>query len=279
MSAINSFFENSWYWVSTNWQNIALLLIGIGIVYAVYLVLSKEVRSLKTQQKIEENVAVNLNRGLRWVSILIVLGIIIAQFGFDVGLVAGFMALAGGTIIGFASMSTLGNAIAGIIIMISKPFKIGDRILFDKEFADVIAIDLIYTRLKTLDNVLISIPNQQLLTTKLDNFGKKNVVRRSCSVTVGYDTPADHVEKALLEASKKIEGVLSEPKAYVWITNLLNFSIEYTLYIFTNQIKRLPIIDATMKRTVVLVCKEYKINLSTPNLIQKVGSNTDIIYD
>ena len=56
----------------------------------------------------------------------------VAQFGFDVGLIAGFMALAGGTIIGFASMNTIGNAIAGIIVMISKPFKIGDRTLFNK---------------------------------------------------------------------------------------------------------------------------------------------------
>lgn len=79
---------------------------------------------------------------------------------------AGFLALAGGTIIGFASMNTIGNVIAGTIVLISKPFKIGDRILFNKQFADVVPIDLIYTRMKTLDNVLISVPNQQLLTSR-----------------------------------------------------------------------------------------------------------------
>jgi small-conductance mechanosensitive channel len=275
----NQFFDSAWVWLSINWQNVALLLIGIGIVYVAYLSLSKEIRTLKNKQKLEENVAFNLNRGLKWLSILIIFGIIVAQFGFDFGLVAGFMALAGGTIIGFASMSTLGNAIAGIIVMVSKPFRIGDRILFGNNFADVIAIDLIYTRLKTLDNVLISIPNQQLLTSEIDNFGKKNVVRRGCSVTVGYDTSFEVVEKALLEASKKVEGILNEPKSYVWTSNLLNFSVEYTLFVFTNQIRRLPVIDATLKKTVLHVCKEHKVDQSTPNLLQAVGKNKQIISD
>jgi len=278
MSVIDDFFAGCCEWFYANWQRLAFSIIGVVVAYAVYKILSKELTKLKEREKLEENVAVNLNRLFKWLFGLIAIGLVVAQFGFDVGLVAGFMALAGGTILGFASMNTIGNAIAGIIVMISKPFKIGDRIFFNKQFADVVAIDLIYTRMKTLDNVMISVPNQQLLTTEIDNYGKKNTVRRNCSVTVGYEIPSEQVEKALLEAAATVEGVLKEPKPYVWVTNLQNFAVEYTLYVFISQIKMLPTIDSNLKRTVLDVCRKHEIDLATPSLIQSVNGKSNTVY-
>ena len=275
---IDNFLDASYSWLFTNWQSIAFLVIGIIAVFVAYRLLSKEVTKLQEQNKLEENISFNLTRLFKWVSILAVLGIAFVQFGFEVGVVAGFLALAGGTIVGFASMNTIGNAIAGIIVMISKPFKIGDRILFNEQFADVIAIDLIYTRMKTLDNVLISIPNQQLLTSEIDNFGKKNIVRRNCSITVGYELPFEQVEKVLLDAARNVEGVLIDPKPYVWVTDFLNFSVEFTLYVFINQIRLLPLIDSNLKRTVLEVCRKNGLDLSTPNLFQSVNGKTKAIY-
>ncbi len=278
MSVIDDFFAACCDWFYANWQRLAFSIIGLMVVYAVYKLLSKELTKLKEKRKLEENIEVNLNKVFKWVFGLIAVGIVVAQFGFDVGLVAGFMALAGGTILGFASMNTIGNAIAGIIVMLSKPFKIGDRILFNKQFADVVAIDLIYTRMKTLDNIMISVPNQQLLTSEIENYGRKNMVRRNCTVTVGYEVISEQVEKALLEAASKVEGVLKEPKPYVWITNLHNFSVEYTLYVFISQARMLPTIDSNLKRTVLDVCIKHGIDLSTPNLIQSINNKSNILY-
>jgi len=277
MAIISDFFDACCGWFYANWQRLAFSIISVVVVYVVYKLLSKEITKLKERQKIEENVAANLNRLFKWFFGLIAIGLMVSQF-FDVGLVAGFMALAGGTIIGFASMNTIGNAIAGIIVMISKPFKIGDRILFNKQFADVVAIDLIYTRMKTLDNVFISVPNQQLLTSEIVNYGKKNIVRRNCSITVGHELPSEKVERAMLEAAAEVEGVLKEPKPYVWVTNLLNFSVEYTLYVFISQIRMLPVIDSNLKRTVLDVCRKQGIDLATPNLIQSVDGKNNTPY-
>jgi small-conductance mechanosensitive channel len=274
---INNFLNESYAWLVGNWQSIVFLIIGVGIIYAIYKLLSREINRLKNQEKIDENIAFNLNRLFKWISILAVLGVIVTQFVVDLSPVIGFMALAGGTIIGFASMNTIGNAIAGIIVTLSKPFQIGDRILFNEEFADVVAIDLIYTRMKTLDNVLISIPNQQLLTTKIDNYGKKRIVRRACTITAGYDVSSEKIEKLLIESANRVEGVLKEPKPYVLVTNLLNFAVEYSLYVFTNQIKKLRTIDSNLKRTVLEVCEKNGIDLTTPNLIQSVGGKNNAI--
>jgi small-conductance mechanosensitive channel len=274
---INNFLNESYAWLVGNWQSIVFLIIVVGIIYAIYKLLSREINRLKNQEKIDENIAFNLNRLFKWISILAVLGVIVTQFVVDLSPVIGFMALAGGTIIGFASMNTIGNAIAGIIVTLSKPFQIGDRILFNEEFADVVAIDLIYTRMETLDNVLISIPNQQLLTTKIDNYGKKRIVRRNCTITAGYDISSEKIEKLLIESANRVEGVLKEPKPYVLVTNLLNFAVEYSLYVFTNQIKKLRTIDSNLKRTVLEVCEKNGIDLTTPNLIQSVGGKNDAI--
>jgi small-conductance mechanosensitive channel len=276
MNGLSDFFDSCCGWISANWDKIAFSIIGLIVVLVVYKLLTRQMMRLKEQRKLEESVVFGLNRAFKWVSLLVILGIIVAQFGLEVGIIAGFLALAGGTIIGFAAMNTIGNAIAGIIVMVSRPFKIGDRILFKGHFADVVAIDLIYTRMKTLDNVMISVPNQELLTTEIDNYGKKTTVRRNCSVTVGYELTSKEVEAALLEAAIEVEGILKEPKPYVWITNFGDFAVEYTLYVFINQIKRIPEIDANLKRTVFETCKRHKIDISTPRLIQRVESSNEI---
>jgi small-conductance mechanosensitive channel len=275
MDGLGDFFDSCCGWFYANWTGIAFSVVGILVVYFVYKLITKQIERLKGQRRLEEGVAFSLNRTFKWISVLVVLGVVVAQFGFDIGLIAGFLALAGGTIIGFAAMNTIGNAIAGIIVMVSRPFKVGDRILFNGQFADVIAIDLIYTRMKTLDNVLISVPNQELLTSEIDNYGKKTIVRRSCSITAGYELASEQVEKALLEAAGKVAVVLKEPKPYVWITRFQDFAVEYTLYVFVNQIKRLPEIDANLKRTVLETCKQYKIDITTPRLIQRVNNEVD----
>lgn len=262
--------------ISFHIYKILISIIAAIVIYVVYRFLARQITRLKEQKRLEEDIAFTLRRVLQWLAILIIMAVVFAQFGIEVGIIAGLLVLAGGTIIGFAAMNTLGNAIAGIIIMVSRPFRIGDRVCFNGQFADVVAVDLIYTKMKTLDNVLVSIPNQELLKSPIENYEKKRAVRRNCSITAGYELNAKHVEKALLEAASKVEEVLKAPEPYVWITQFGDFAIEYTLYVFINQIRLLPQIDAKLKRTVLETCKRYNIDISTPRLIQRVeNSNSE----
>lgn len=280
MLTLNNFFDSVSIWIYSNLSKLVFSVVGIIAIVITYRILTRQISQWKEQQKLEESVAFTLKRILQWVTVLVVVIIVFSLFGIDIGIIGGMLALAGGTIIGFASMNTLGNAIAGIIVMTSRPFKIGDRIFFNNQFADIIAIDLIYTRMKTLDNVLISVPNQELLKFEIDNYGKKSTVRRACSITAGYEPTTESVEIALLEAADKLikeDIILREPKPYVWITNFENFAVEYTLYVYINKIKLLPKIDALIKRTVLETCKQHKIDISTPNLVQRVGNNDNEI--
>lgn len=195
---------------------------------------------------------------------------VLAQFGVTIGVISELLTILGGTIIGFAAINTIGNAISGLIVMSSRPFKVGDRIYLNGQFADIVAIELIYTKMITLDNVLVSIPNQELLKTGIDNFGRKRTIRRPMTITPGFEYDSRDMEKALLEAAGKVSRVLKDPKPYVWITRFQNYAVEYTLYVFISDIEGLPEIDAELHRTVLETCREHKIDISTPMLLRRV---------
>ena len=267
------FFDAIGNWATENWPNIVFSLLAVVVGYIVIKIVSREIKSLRNQNRLEQHAAYTLNRVLKWLIFVGVFSIILAQFGVTLGEVTGLLTILGGTIIGFAAINTIGNTIAGLIVMTSRPFKVGDRIFFNGQFADVEAIELIYTKMRTLDNVLVSIPNQELLKAEIDNYGKESVVRRGCSITAGFEVASEQVEAALLEAANRVvemKDALKKPKAYVWVTKFGNYAVEYTLYIFINDIKRLPEIDSNLKRTVLETCKQHGIDISTPTIIRTV---------
>lgn len=267
------FFTGVGDWAAVNFPNIVYSILTIVVGYIIVKLVAREIKSLRSQNRLEQHAAYTMNRVLKWIVFVAVFSVILSQFGITLGEVTGLLTVLGGTIIGFAAINTLGNTIAGLIVMTSRPFKVGDRIFFNGQFADVEAIELIYTKMRTLDNVLVSIPNQELLKAEIDNFGKDSVVRRGCAVTVGFEVASEPVEFALMEAYEQMTNsgdVLAEPKAYVWITKFGNYAVEYTLYVFIQQIKRLPEIDANLKKAVLESCNKHKIDISTPTIIRSI---------
>jgi small-conductance mechanosensitive channel len=269
----------------SNWFNVNLLNILFSVIfviagYIIFKVITREIKALKEQKKLEEHVAFTLARILKWGIFAVALSLVFAQFGIGLGEITGVLTLLGGTIIGFAAINTLGNALAGLIVMSSRPFRVGDRIFFNNKIADVVAIELIYTKMLTLDNVLVSIPNQELLKSEIENYGKKSLVRRKCAITAGYDVASEDVDEALLEAANKLiknNDILKEPKPYVRITEFANFAVEYTLYVFTKEIKRMVEIDSNIMRTVLGTCKQRGIDLSTPSIIRSLKDGGDAV--
>jgi small-conductance mechanosensitive channel len=240
----------------------------IGLV--LYRLLSKEIGDLRQQKRLDTHVAYTLTRIAQWIITLAVLSAILARFGITVAVISGLLTLLGGTIIGFAAINTIGNALAGLIVMTSRPFRVGDRIFFNGQFADVVAIELIYTKMVTLDNVAVSVPNQQLLQDEIDNFGEHRVIRRRVSVTPGFEYEPKEVEAALIEAASRVSRVLSEPEPYMWITDFQSYAVEYALYAFIDDARALPEIDAELHRSVLETCKDRGIDISTPLLVHQV---------
>jgi small conductance mechanosensitive channel len=258
-------------WILSNLNNIIFSFFTIIVVYAVYKIISRQILRLKDKGTLETHLAFTLNRIVKWISVLLVVSAILGQFGVTLVVISGFVAIVGGTVLGFASVNTLGNALAGLIVMISKPFRAGDRIYFKGQFADIESIELIYSKMRTLDNVLIFLPNQELLKSEIENFGRKRTIRRQVKVTPGYNYDRLYVKKALLEAADNVPRILKEPKPYVRITNFRDYAIEYTLYVFINDVQNMREIDSELYDQVFETCKKREIDLRTPLLHQQAS--------
>lgn len=262
--------ENLSVWLIENAYNVALSVFFSLIVLGFYRLVSGQVERLARDGRLDLNVSFLIRRVLRWGSYFLIAAFVFTQFGFKVDVVAGLVVVAGSTVIGFAAMSTLGNAVAGIIIMTSRPFSIGDRIIFGEEFVDIVAIDLIYTKMRTTDNVAVSVPNQMLLQTEIFDYGREQLTRRRCAVTADYSEEPKRVEEALLEAAARVDGVLDKPGPYVWVTGLGSFAVEYTLHYFLADLKAIQRIDSDLRLAVLETCRSHGIDLQTPSLIRSV---------
>jgi small conductance mechanosensitive channel len=257
-------------WLITYYRSLILTVFVVITGFVIYKVISRQIEKLRDQERLERHLAYSLNRIIKWIITLSVLVMILGQFGVTSAVISGFLAIIGGTVIGFAGINTLGNAFAGLIVMVSRPFGVGDRICFKGQFADVEGIELIYTKIRTLDNVLVSIPNQELLKSEIENFGRKEIVRRLVATKLGFEYDNQHVKQILLQAVNKVPGVLKNPTPYVRITNFLDNAVEYTLYVYINDVKRMREIEAYLNESVLETLKQHDIDFRTPTLLQQI---------
>ncbi|MFX1307656.1 MAG: hypothetical protein ACFFDG_12660, partial [Promethearchaeota archaeon] len=109
-------------WIYDNVFNILAVALAVIIGWLVYIIFRKQIKRLQKQEKLEEQTARNLQRIVKIIIVLIIISMILVQFVEAIGLITSLFTLVGGTIIGFAAINTFGNAIAGIIIMTSRPF-------------------------------------------------------------------------------------------------------------------------------------------------------------
>jgi small-conductance mechanosensitive channel len=274
LNSITSFLEKLGAIIISVLPQIFISTIAIVIGFFFIRLTRKTIENRMKDQRLGEHLSYTLIKLIQWATILIVTSIILFQFGLNLAAITGFLSVIGGTIIGFAAVNTLGNAIAGFIIMISRPFKVGDRIYFNGRFSDVITINLIYTKLRTLDLVYVSVPNQELIRKELDNYGKKNIIRQSITVTADYVEPRNRITDILLDAVDGVPLVLKAPLPYVSITDFQSYAMEYTLFYFIREVKRMPWIEADVRSRVVDVFNENGIDLTTP-LISKRFDNDE----
>jgi small-conductance mechanosensitive channel len=185
----------------------------------------------------------------------------------------GALGLSAGTIIGFASSDTIGNAIAGFIILFSRPFVIEDRIRIGEYHGDVEKITLIFTTIITPNLEEVNIPNRQVLNSEIVNYGTTGPVRVSVSCAVNYAEDIEGFKKHLLEVSTSVEGVARVPKSFVRVTNLGQYAAEVSIFVFTFNPGGIPQLKADLKERIWKMCKDEGFSLSTPSLIKSISDS------
>ena len=257
-------------WLFENIIPLIISAITILIGYIIYIAIKKQLKRLEGKEKLSENTSRSLAKALKYLIGLIIISAVFFQFAESLGLITALFSLVGGTILGFATMNTLGNAIAGLIIMVSRPFSVGDRLLYDEKLVDVDDIKLVFTIMIDIDGIKISVPNQKLLTNEIVALGKKEIIRRKITITPSFEEDRHKVERVLLKAAKEVPEVLNEPEPYVWINAFQNYAVEYSLFVFIKELKNLPFIESELHKKILDACKDSNIDIRTPTLIQQI---------
>jgi small-conductance mechanosensitive channel len=269
--SVLGFFVDVYGWIDANILGLITTGIVLVVLYVVYNFLLREIDRLKEREVLDVSTAALFKKILKWTTYIIVVVLVFNTLGIKIDFFLGLWVLAGGTIIGFASMNTIGNALAGLIIMASRPFKIRDRLFFQDQYVVVEDIDLIYTRMRTLDNVVISVPNQVILESVIANQSVYEVIRCRIVVTADYSEKPEHIREILLSAIKDIEEIIPEPAPYVWITDFPSFAMEYTLFYYIGDTQRVQSIDAKVREAVITGFNAKGIDMSTPSRVKSMS--------
>jgi len=136
-----------------------------------------------------------------------------------------------GAVVAFAAKDTMANLFGGISIFFDKPFKIGDYVILDSgERGEVVTIGVRSTRIKTRDDILITIPNSIIANTKIINESAPIPrFRIRIPVSVAYGSDIDLVEKTLLEVAEENSNVLPEPEPRVRFRSFGDSALNFEL--------------------------------------------------
>jgi small-conductance mechanosensitive channel len=158
-----------------------------------------------------------LGRIFRVLLLLTGLVILLSYFGANTTAFAAALAL-GGLAISLAARDTIADAIAGFIILVDRPFRIGDRIEIEGEatWGDVVDIGLRTTRIRTRDNRLVVVPNSLIGQNKVSNYSYPDPSYRiETTLSVAYGTDIEVAERLIIDAVRQVPGVLAEKEIEV----------------------------------------------------------------
>ena len=142
-----------------------------------------------------------------------------------------------GVLVSLASSSALSNMIAGIVLTYTGAFRLGDRVKVGDTFGDITETTLLATRVRTIKNEDVTIPNSIALGSAVTNYTRQSQTLGlilHTSVTIGYDAPWRQVHGLLLEAARTTPGILAHPAPFVWQTALNDFYVTYEINAYTN---------------------------------------------
>ena len=208
-------------------------------------------------------------------TVIIVIALItaLAQLGINViAAMTGFGII--GIAVGFAAKDTLGNVIAGFMILWDKPFLVGDWIDIEDQFGQVQAITLRTTRIHTRDNHHVVIPNQNVINNTVINHHNDRPIRKKTRVYVPYDSNIELAQQVVLDAAKQIDIVLTDPEPGTGVTKLENGLIEIVILVWAENARTGIGLDATVREVAIAALKKHKFTTPYPVTLSSVPKIT-----
>ena len=215
--------------------DIAIKLVLAIIIYLVGRFLIKRIvkamgkmRSLKSIDPTAEEYIITFVKAALYIVLIVS---IVALLGVPMSSVIAAIASAG-LAIGMALQGALGNIAGGLMLLIFRPFSVGDYISTGSEEGTVRSISLVYTVLTTIDNRRISIPNGSLMNSSISNASVEPLRRVDLNFDIAGSEDPDQVEKVIMDVVNGSEWALKEPAPQALITAGVTGGLTYTVRVW-----------------------------------------------
>jgi small conductance mechanosensitive channel len=189
---------------------------------------SGAVRVALGRVKFDETLTIFLSKLVRWVILLLVTNTCLSYFGIET---TGFAAVIGaaGLAIGLAFQGTLSNFAAGAMLLIFRPYKVGDLVNVAGHLGKVAEIELFTTTIDTLDRRRVFVPNSSIFGAVIENVTYHPVRRIDVPVGAAYAADLDLTRIALERALRSVPAVLTDPAPEVTLLELGSSSVNWSV--------------------------------------------------
>jgi small-conductance mechanosensitive channel len=188
-----------------------------------------------------------------------------------------------GVLFSLGSTSAVANIIAGVILTYTRAFKIGDRVKIADTMGDVVETTLLATRIQTIKNEVVTVPNSMVLGAHITNFSARSGGSRALilhtSVTIGYDAPWRTVHDLLIAAALRTSEILPDPPPFVLQTRLDDFFVHYEINAYTDQPGHMVNIYAELHQNIQDCFNEAGVEIMSPHYSSLRDGNRKAIPD
>ncbi len=210
----------------------AIVILVVGFVIAGWV--RKSVNSaLSKVQRVDETLRGFFSSLAYYAVVIFTVIAVLSQFGVET---TSFIAVLGaaGLAIGLALQGTLSNVAAGVMLLLFRPFKVGDYIEGGGLAGTVKSISLFVTELATPDNVQIIVPNAQLWGSAIKNYSFHPTRRLDIAIGIAYEDDVEKALVAIVDESKKDSRVMADPAPMAAVTDLGDSSVNFTVRVWCN---------------------------------------------
>lgn len=271
MGIIDSFVEYfSGEKISSLVRVAALLFAGMPIIF----VISRWTKAFVTKQKTPQWGMIS-SKIIYYVGLAIILFSVLSELGFKMSHLFGAAGIVG-IAVGFASQTSVSNVISGLFLMTEQPFVVGDVVNIGDVTGQILSIDILSIKIRTFDNKLVRIPNENILKGQVTNITYFPIRRVDLDVGVAYKEDIGRVKEILMEVARDNPLCLQEPEPLFIFSGFGNSSIDLKFMVWAAKTDWLKVKNTIMEEIKSRFDQEG-IEIPFPHLSLYAGSASDPI--
>lgn len=215
----------------------------------------------KTDSVMDDRLVALADMSVMYIIWLIGIMIALKVIGYEITPLLTGMGIAG-LALALAAQNVLTNVFGGVAITLDQLYKVGDRVEFGGVYGDIYEIKPRYTKIKTLNNTIITVPNSKVINDNIINFAiPDTTVRVKIPVSVAYGTDPKKVDEILLDIASKTPLVLSDPKPLIRFTEYAASSQNFEVLVWVKHYDDRHLVVDWILREMFVRFKEEKIEI------------------